>query len=248
MTTGLRLLNAHFMLGFRILSRLPGYLIPSLAFPALFFVFFAVPYATDRASANGLLASYATVALLGVAIFQFGIGIANERVTPWDRYVRTLGVTPATRFAARILNAICFAGAAVAIVVALALTLTKAQLDAGQWLRFAAALLAGGVPFTILGIAIGYVVSPRVAVPIANLIYLPLLYAGGLWTPPEFLSGAVARISPYLPSRAFGELMWGAVGFHQTPVWAIGSLVAYSAVFTAIAFIAYRRDEGTNFA
>lgn len=35
-------------------------------------------------------------------------------------------------------------------------------------------------PFAALGIGIGYLVSPRVAVPVANLVYLPLLYVGGL--------------------------------------------------------------------
>jgi len=39
------------------------------------------------------------------------------------------------------------------------------------------------------------------------------------------------------------ELMWGTVGYHHTPSWAVLSLLAYGTVFSAIAMIAYRRDE-----
>ena len=55
---------------------------------------------------------------------------------------------------------------------------------AARWACLAVALAAGTVPFACLGFALGYWAPPKAALPIANLLYLVLAYAGGLWTRP----------------------------------------------------------------
>ena len=64
--------------------------------------------------------------------------------------------------------------------------------------------------FALLGIALGYWAPPKGALPIANLPYLVLAYAGGLWIRPGSLPHAVARASPYLPTRAFADALVAA--------------------------------------
>lgn len=227
------------------LLRFPTASVPTLAFPAMFFLFFGVPNAGGRA--NLLMASYAGFAVLGIAFFQFGVGIAAERASPWERFLRTLPVSPQARFGARILSALVFALASAGVVVACALLATSAGLGLSEWLRFAGALLAGSVPFALLGIAIGYWTRPKAALPLANLLYLSLSYAGGLWTTPSHLPRLVADLSPYLPTRQWGNVLWEAVGGAPWRAQHWLSLAGYALAFALLAVWGYRRDEGERY-
>jgi ABC-2 type transport system permease protein len=129
-------------------------------------------------------------------------------------------------------------------VVAVALATTPVSLGADRWARFAATLLAGMVPLSLLGIALGYWASPKGALPLANVLYLGLAFGGGLWTRPPDLPRAVAEISPYLPTRLWGEILWPAVdGRPWAPRPWLG-LAGYTLVFGLVAAWGYRRDEG----
>ncbi len=227
------------------LARYPAYVVPTLLFPAAFFLVFAAP--ADRAGAAAELATFAGFAALGVAFFQFGVGIAADRASPWEAYLRTLPVAPRARLGARTLAAVPFALAASAAVVAAGLATTEAALPAVGWLELALVLTLGTVPFAMLGIALGFLAPPRAALPIANLFYLGLSYAGGLWQRPSRLPAAVAAVSPYVPTRAFGDVLAAvATGQPFTPApWA--RLAAFAGGFALLALWAYRLDEGRSY-
>jgi ABC-2 type transport system permease protein len=227
------------------LARYPAFLVPTLVFPAMFFVFFVVPHADER-DATALMASYAAFAVLAIAFFQFGVGVAVDRVSPWELYLRTLPASRFVRFGARIVAALVFASAAAAIVVAVALTTTPASLPAARWPLVAATLLGGAVPFALLGIAIGYWTSPRGALPLANILYLGLSYLGGLWTADAHLPGFVRPLSPAVPTRQWANALWAATrGDVAARPWLV--LALYGFVFAALAGVGYRRDEGQRF-
>lgn len=227
------------------LVRFPGFSVATLAFPAILFALFGLPRAGEQA--NVMLASYAAFAVLGVGFFQFGVGGAIERMTPWHAWLRTLPTPARTRIAARVLAAGAFTAGAVALVVVVALATTRASMPATSWLRLAAALAAGSVPFVVLGLAIAYWTSPKSALPVANLLYMLLGYAGGLWTGPSDLPRAVRSISPWTPTRQWGDVLWPAVTGAPWRVshWLV--LAAYTAGFAALAAWGFRRDELQRF-
>ncbi len=241
------LVLAHFRAEMLGLLRTPAYSVITVLMPGLIFLFIGVAVAEDRESANLLLASFCIFALLGVAFFQFGVGLAQERGTPWDVYLRTLPLTPATRFAARLMAATVFALAAVTVVIALAVTLTDAGMAAGAWLRFIVSIMAAAVPAAFLGIAVGYWASPKAALPVANLLYIGMSFGGGLFIPPENLPGFVDRVSVVLPTRQFGELAWSAVLGLDWPLSAWLWVMGYTVVFGGLAVWGYRRDEGVSY-
>lgn len=228
------------------LLRYPAFSVPTLGFPALFFLLFVAPRADGNARA--LLASFAGFAVLAVAFFQFGVGIAADRESSWERFVRTLPLRIRVRFAARILSAALFGlGSATLVAIAASVT-TGVRLAAGRWGLLAVALVFGSIPFALLGIALGYWASPRSALPLANVLYLVLSFAGALWTTPGQLPPAVGNASPLVPTRQFGDLLRGAVqgDLFRARDWAI--LLGWAAVFAALAFWGYRRDEGRRYA
>jgi ABC-2 type transport system permease protein len=240
-----RLVLVHARASTLELLRFPAFSVPTLAFPALFFLLFVAP--RRDADANLLLASFAGFAVLAVAFFQFGVGIAAERETPWERFLRTLPLRPAIRLSARCLSAAIFGLGSSVLVALAAVASTDAHLSAGRWLAVAAALAAGSVPFVLLGVALGYWVSPRGAVPVANALYLVLSFVGGLWTTVEHLPPAIATLSPFVPTRPFGDVLWGAArGDLWLPRdWLL--LLGWSVVFLALALRGYRRDEGRRY-
>jgi ABC-2 type transport system permease protein len=228
------------------LVRYPAYLVPTLVLPSVFFLFFVAPGTNGDAAAR--MATFAGFAVIGVAFFQFGVGIAVERGSPWESYLRTLPIGPFVRVGARLLSAALFAAAAAALLIATAVVATGASLTWGRWLALALALLAGTVPFALLGIALGYWAPPKGALPIANLLYLALSYAGGLWIRPVGLPHAVAAVSPYLPTRALSDaLVAAALGLPAAwRSWL--ALAGFTFLFAGAATLGYRRDEGRRFA
>ena len=224
---------------------MPAYVVPTLGFPTMFFLFFAAPRSGDDAAA--LMAIFAGFAVLGVAFFQFGVGIATERTTPWERFLRTLPVSAAQRFGGRILSALVFAAAAAALVLVAAVLTTSAWLPASSWIELGVALLLGSIPFALFGIALGYLAPPRAALPLANVVYLSLSYLGGLWTTPEELPGGVAELSPYLPTRALADTLVGITRDDpvQADAWLV--LALYTVALFGLAAWAYRRDEGERY-
>jgi ABC-2 type transport system permease protein len=185
--------------------------------------------------------------VLGVGFFQFGVSTAIERSTPWYVWMRTLPCPARARIAGRVLSALVFASAAALLVTLVALGTTSASLGASAWLRLAAALLVGATPFVLLGLAIAYWASPKSALPIANVLYLLLSYAGGLWTGPDGLPHVVRAVSPYTPTRQWGDVLWAAAsgGGWQAAHWL--ALGGYAALFGLVAAWGYRRDEGQKF-
>ena len=227
------------------LLRYPAFSVPTLAFPGLFFLLFVA--SRDDVGATLLVASFAGFAFLAVAFFQFGVGIAAERETPWERFLRTLPVRTSVRFAARMLSGTVFGLASAAVVVVLGVATTDAHLRPVRWGALVLALVIGAVPFALLGIALGYWASPRGALPVANILYLVLAFAGGLWTTPANLPSSVASVSPLIPTRQFGNVLWGATEgrLWRPRDWLL--LLGWSAVFAALAAWGYRRDEGRRY-
>lgn len=245
----MRLVWVHVSAELRAIMRDWRYVVFSLLFPVALFLFFGAPYASEGPEYMPafLMTSFTAYAIIGVVLFQFGIRVAMDRRDPWYRFLRVLPVRIWTLSVARIAAGMVFALLAGAGVVLEAFLLTDVDLPPRAWPRLALGLMVGSIPFGALGLAIGNWASPRASVPIANLIYLVMSYAGGLWIPPDFLPAAVKPISAYLPTYLYGQLLWPAVldtGWSAGPwLW----LLAYSAVFAGLALWGYRRDEGQRF-
>ena len=225
----------------------PAYTAPTILFPALFFFLFVTPRSQLRHEAKLFAAGYLGFAALAVAFFQFGVGTAAERTTPWETYVRTLPASAFARIVGRSLAAIPFVLAACGVVLAIAIATTPARFSFVEIASLFVATFAGCVPFVLFGFALGYWVSPRGALPLANLLYLVLSFAGGLWTTSRHLPGAVANVSPVLPTRLYANVLWAAARAQWPRAASIAGLSAYGAVFALLAVWGYRRDEGERF-
>jgi len=229
-------------------ARTPIAIVGSAIWPAASMLAFVVPYAGDDPHfATVATASMLTFAVMSTNLFQYGVGVADDRVQPWDPYVRTLAAGALPRFAGRLLAGLALMAVALLPVVLIAAFLTAATLSPFRFLLAALATALIAVPFILMGLAIGYSLPPKAAVVLAQVLFLPLAFGGGLMTGPEWAPDFVQTVAPYLPTGGSVRLMWAAIGEYPLRASSVVSLFTWTIALAGVALWAYRRDEGRRF-
>jgi len=242
-----KLLLVHTKAELITLLRTPGFLIPTMIFPSMFFLMFAAPNLKFVSAANYTTGSFMAFAVFTVTFFQFGVGTANERDNSWSSYTRTLPAPPIYRNLAKVITAAFLALLAASVLVGTSILTTPINIPLVRWPRIFLTLAAGGLMMGTLGTAIAYLVSPKAALPIANLIYLPMAYLGGMWMPIRFMPKLAQKISPYLPSRQWMELVWPAMTGGRWEITHWLALVSFTIAFALLAGWAQHHDERIRF-
>ena len=242
----LALVNTRFTLIETV--RIPIAVIGTVFFPAITMIFFVVPFAGDQPlAATFATASMVTFAIMTTNLFQYGIGIAEDRAQPWNPYTRTLPAGPGPQFAGRVLCGLLLTFVSLTPVVVIAAVATEATVEPVRLALAAGTVVIVAVPFTLMGLTIGYAMPSKAAIAVAQVLFFPLAFAGGLLSAPGQAPGWVETIAPYVPTRGAVELMWATVGPFEVDPTAMISFAAWSVVFAATAVWAYRRDEGRRF-
>jgi len=174
-------------------------------------------------------------------------GPVEQRALPWDGYTRTLPAGPSPRLVGRLLNGLAFVVLGLLPLVLLAWLLTAATLPLSRLALSAVALFAGGLPLFAIGISIGYSLSTKAALAVAQSLLLPLAFGGGLFLPPETFPGWLNSISMWLPTRAARDLVVTATTGVDLPGTTLLVLGGWTLLAGSLAVWAYRRDEGRRF-
>ena len=244
--TSLALTHARFQLLETV--RIPIAVFGSAFFPAAAMLAFVVPFVgQDATYATYATVSMVTFSVMSTNLFQYGVGVAEDRAQPWDPYVRTLPAGALPRFAGRVLAGLCLMYVSLLPVVLIAWLLTAATVTPAAFAVTLGATAVIAVPFILMGLAIGYTLPQKAAVVVAQVLFFPLAFLGGLMTAPGQAPGVVEDIAPYLPTGGAVRLMWAAVGDFPFDAGSAAALVVWTAALGALAVWAYRRDEGRRF-
>lgn len=231
------------------LLRTPGFSLPAILFPVMFYLMFGVALGGDRMVgdvnlATYLLASYGCFGLLGTCMFGFGVSLAIEREQGWLTAKRVTPMPGACIFFAKTAMSLVFGAIILALLAFCGVAFAGVRLAAPNWLMFASIALASVVPFSVLGLIIGFSSSGKASPAIANLIYLPLSLASGLWLPIEALPKFFQHLAPALPPYHLNQLLLAGVGFGDFA----GGLkhLLYLSLFSVVGFLIvawlYRRN------
>ncbi|WP_157245236.1 ABC transporter permease [Nonomuraea typhae] len=228
--------------------RVPIGLVASAFFPAVSMLAFVIPFAgDDPAAATRATGSMMLLGALSSAVISLSITVSQDREQPWNPYLRTLPAGPLPRFAGRILSSLAGMWLSVIPVVVIALAFSEARLTPATLGLALLTLVAASLPFMLLGLFVGFMMSSKAAIAVSQVAFFPLAILGGILLPIQAMPGFVQTLSLYLPSRGSGELMWWAIaGISPDPV-ALASLAVWTVVIAALAVWAYRRDEGRRF-
>ncbi len=233
--------------------RMPQYSLPTILFPIVFYVFFGVLFGkrdTGGVSmAQYLVATYGAFGVIGAALFGFGVSVAIERGQGWLEVKRTTPMPIGAYFVAKLVMSMIFSAIIVLLLMAVGIMFGGVTLAPLQAIALLAVLVTGSITFCALGLALGFLAGPNSAAPIVNLIYLPLAFLSGLWVPIVFLPKAVQTLALWLPPYHFSQLALRVTGGSrgESILGHVAAMAAAAGVFSAIAYLGYRRDEGKTY-
>lgn len=243
----LKLLFVHTYYTCLELFRQPMYIVSTILFPSMFFWFFGIPNAKEPGAISILTASFAGFAVLSVVLFQFAVGISQEKDSSWYYYVRSLPYPQGLQLTSRVLSGFLFSALGIGGVIFTALYFSNLPYQEINWFDFLLKIYLGAIPFALMGICLGLAVNSRTVLPLANLVYLPLSFAGGLWMPPNILPLVVQKISIYLPTRMYGEILWASILSKELEQKQAVGLAIYAVVFSVLALYLFRKLQEQNF-
>lgn len=225
------------------LLRTPMFCIPTLAFPAMFYLLFGV--LLNRGSGSGaftpavyFLAGYGVFGVMAPGLFGFGVSVAFDRDQGWLTLRRALPLPPGAYLIAKLVMAMLFAALVFALLAVIAVSVAGVRLPASAWALLFVVEVLGVLPFCAIGLFIGSLLSGQAAPAVINLIYLPMSFLSGLWVPLMILPAVLREAAPLWPAYHLGQLAYAAVG--QPSVGPVAVHVAVLAAFTLV-FLALAR-------
>jgi ABC-2 type transport system permease protein len=215
---------------------LPIMLVPAALYMLISVVAFGEQIDKDPSAGVFIFAGFGVLAVTMPALFTISSSLAMDRELGLMRLKRAQPAPAGGWLVAKIACGIAFSTLAYLPMLAIALATGKLSLGAPQAVAISLALIAGSIPFCALGLMIGTLISGAAAPGYANLIYLPGCYLGGLFFP---LPKSMYWQTPIWPQFHVDQLAMyaaGATKFQFIPVQlAIGGLVGYTALFSAVA-------------
>ena len=238
-------MRAYLRFELRRLRRDPRLMFFCVVGPVVTYVVFSGWSAGDRL--EGLPAPVAV--MIGLAgygavagVLMVGSAVAQERAAGWLHQLR---VTPLPAGHVVVVKALIGSLTAVPPVIAVGLAASiqhHVALGAGRWTALLLLMWLGTVPFALLGLAIGYGLSPRIAVPVNFLVFLALSVLGGLLAPAAYFPAALRHLAHALPTYRYAELGWRSAAGHPPTVAGLAVLAAWTLLFAVAAAAAYRRS------
>lgn len=225
--------------------RTPMFSIPSLAFPLVFYVLFALVIPGQwrgYEKALYMLATYATFGVIGPALFGFGVGLAIERQQGWLELKRVSPMPIGAYFFAKIMLSLVFALAILLLLSAAAVGFGGVRVPLGTWLLLVGTLLVGTLPFCALGLWIGTLVKGEAAVAVVNLIYLPMAVLSGLWMPLMVFPAVMQKLAVVWPAWHLSQMALGVIGQVQNVRYGLhlAVLAVMTVLFLALAALRLR--------
>ncbi len=230
--------------------RLRVYTVSVLSFPLMFYVLFGLVL-NAKENFGGthvptyLIATYGTFGVMGASLFGTAAGLAADRGLGWLQVKRASPMPPFAYFAAKVVMSLIFSTMIVLALFALGLAFGGVRMPVAEFARLLGTLVAGSLPFSAMGLALGYFTGPNSAPPTINLIYLPMSFCSGLWVPFMFLPKIVRQVALVLPPYHLSQLALGVVGAgtHESNATHWEALLAFTLICLGVARIGFQRDQ-----
>ncbi len=221
--------------------RAPGFMLPIMLFPAMFYLLFGVLMAKSNGAdaARYLLASYGVFGVMSPGLFGFGVSLALERDGGLLTFKRALPMPPGAYLLGKMLMAMAAAGGVILLLLTMALTLGHVDLTLTQAGALLVVGMLGVLPFCALGMFVGTLIKGQGAPGMLQLIYLPMSFMSGLWFPLPMLPKFLQQIALVWPSYHLDMLALAAVGMNKGPL--SGHVLVLGGFATVFLLMAARR-------
>jgi ABC-2 type transport system permease protein len=215
----------------------------SLVFPLLLFCIFASAIGNTRVDGISYKLYYMTGMMAWgamAAVMAGGARIAVERANGWTRQMRITPLSVGAYFRAKIVSGYAVAATSI-VLISVAGLVFGVSISGGAWAKMIGLILIGLIPFAVLGILLGHLLTPDSMGPAMGGVTSLFALLGGLWfqLPGH---GLLHQLGEGLPSywlsqaskTAIGAGGWSAEAWIVLAVWTV--VLARATVFV------YRRD------
>jgi ABC-2 type transport system permease protein len=220
--------------------RNPGFMLPTLLFPTVFYMMFGVFLARPGSEAGRyLLAAYGTFGVMAPGLFGFGVSLAMERENGLLTLKRAMPMPTYAYLVGKMVMAMVVAAGVLTLLVLLAVFVAHVPVTGAEIGALYLSNVPGVLPFCALGLLLGTLVKGQGAPAVINMLYLPMAFLSGLWFPVTSLPKAMQSIAPALPSFHLNALALDAVDIAEVNPW---PHIAILAAFTVgVLWLAARR-------
>ena len=175
-----------------------------------------------------------------VAVISSGARIAAERAAGWTRQLRITPLPTWSYFSAKIFCGYMMAIMSMAVLFA-AGTFVGVRLDAVQWIVMIALLLAGLIPFAVMGIMFGHLLKVDSLGPAIGGVTSLFALLGGSYGP-LITGGFFLSIVKFIPSYWLVQASKTALQGGGWPLEAWIVIAAWTLVLSVLAVRVYERD------
>lgn len=221
----------------------------TVGFPVIFYLLFL----RDRPAGEVVDGAAPWREYLMVAMCSFGALVAGltggggrlsmERASGWARQLRVTPLPPWAYLAVKVVASLVVVLPVIGLLEVLGATFGGVQLGVGTWFGLAGLLLVTTLPFAVLGVLVGSVVSPEAAFPVVTGLMFVLGYFGGLFGPVAQMPGVLQGVARALPNYHQVSLGLGIVGGGGLGAanWLI--LLGYTVALGGLVLWRHRADE-----
>jgi ABC-2 type transport system permease protein len=232
----------------KIAFRNKRFLIFTVGLPLVMYLIYSNLYggqtideSTGYSVSTYLMISMAAFGGIGAAI-NSAARVAIERQTGWNRQLRLTALSPRAYLVSKAAVSMLLCLPAIALVFIAGRLVGGVHLSGGQWLGAGLALWLGLIPFTVVGLVIGFAATADSVQPMTMLVYLGSSLLGGLWFPLESMSSWMRDIAKVTPAYHLAAISRAVSGFGDFGVLNILVLLAWTAGLGAVGGWAYRRS------
>src|SRR5580658_991555 len=193
-----------------------------------------------------MIATFGTFGVMGASLFGTAAGLASDRGLGWLEVKRASPMPPFAYFAAKVVTSMIFSAIIVLALFGLGIAFGGVRMPVAQFAILLGTLVVGSLPFSAMGLALGYFTGPNSAPATINLIYLPMSFCSGLWMPIMLLPKLVQKIALVMPPYHLAQLALGIVGAgkHESAAMHWEVLAAFTLICLGVARIGFQRDQG----
>ncbi len=218
----------------------------TVALPAALYLLYTVMYGAQMSIGSTDWAAYLMVSMAvfggaGAALSTLGTRLAVERSGGWTRLLRTTPLTAAQYVGAKLVVSVLAAIPAIALLMLLAALADHVGLSVREWLSILGFSVLGVVPFSALGLLLGYLFDAESAQAGQTIVWLAISLLGGLWVPVQAMPATLRQMAPYFPTYRAADLVRSVLGAGLRPVGQdLLVLLAYTIVLGVLAAWRYR--------
>jgi ABC-2 type transport system permease protein len=189
-----------------------------------------------------LMVAMMCYAAIGSACYAIGPPLAQERASQWARQLQIMPLRGTHWLAVKFVQGAVLTVPGIAAVAIAAPAVHPPGLTVMEWGALVLVLLAGSLPFTVVGLVIGETFDGQAANTATLFTVLGLSFAGGLLIPDSSLPSAVRNVAVVLPSRQLADLARAAASDRQLSFLGVAVLAAWALAAGAAALILRRRE------